>query len=202
MIGAQVTTADTIRMTHLYFSSIALETLAQDMAIPEAPLHLNDPSWDRRSEAIETVLRLLYNDVRGSRTPDWARLEQLALYAVSTMLRQDEPARTRERRISKRVERAIAFIESNLDQPIGLTEIAAAACVSRFHLCRLFRDETGTTPRALLQEHRSTKAKRLLSETSLGLDEIAYQTGFASAASLSGALRRRFGCGPSELRRG
>ena len=40
------------------------------------------------------------------------------------------------------VRRAQAFMEQNLGQPIDVVQIAAAACVSRFHLARLFRSAT------------------------------------------------------------
>lgn len=205
VIGAQVTSPDMITMTHLSFSSVALETLACDLAIPDAPIRLTDPTWDRRSRDIEAVSRLIHRGICDSGTPDGARLEFLAFYAISTILRDGgahPPARRSRSRVSQRVDRAIRFIEGNLDRAIGLPEIAGAACVSKFHLCRIFRDETGTTPHAFLQTRRLAEAIRLLTETSVDLDEIAFRTGFASGASLSGALRRRFGTGPAAIRRG
>lgn len=204
-IGAQVTSSDPILMTHLYFSNAALENLAEDLALPEAPIRLLDPSWDRRSEEIETIIRLLYRDVGTIPSPDWARLEFLALYAVSTILRDGTSApapRAAARATSKRVGRAVQFINDNLSRQIGLADIACAACLSPFHLCRVFREEMGTTPHAFLQHRRVSEAKRLLQETSFGLDEIAFRTGFASAGSLAGALRRRYGTGPTKIRRG
>lgn len=202
-VVAEVTTPDIIEMTHIYISPAALDSLAEDLAIPNAGIRLYDPSWDMRVPDIETTLRLLHTNLSGATVSDWSRLELLALFAVSTLLRggsQRERSQPRARKASVKVGRAAQFMKDNLSRPIRLQDIAEAACTSPFHLCRIFSEEFGTTPYSYLQERRLSEAKRLLLETGFGLDEIAFRTGFASAGSLGGALRRRYGMSPARLR--
>lgn len=200
-IGALVTTPDAIVMTQIYLSSAALEMLADGLTPADRPaLTL---SWSARNREIEAAIRLMHGHIAQARTPDWARMELLAQYIAATILREAAgPPPPRAPHRAKRIERAVQFIADNLDAPITLDDIAEAACLSPFHLCRVFRNQTGTTPRAYLQEKRLAEARRLLRETASGLDDIAAQTGFASAGSLAGAIRRRFGEGPRAIRRG
>lgn len=199
MIGAQVTGDEPIRMTHLYFSGSMLRTLARDLALPEGTT-LPDAMWDHRSQDVEAVTQLIYRELCRKAAPDWVRLEFLAYYAISTIMRdgtETEPVR----RMSPRIARVTQFIDAHLADPISLAELASAACVSKFHLCRIFRDEMGTTPHAFLQNRRVAEAVRMMHETTASLEDIAFRTGFASGASLSGALRRRYGKGPAAFRR-
>mgnify|MGYP003584434664 FL=1 len=54
--------------------------------------------------------------------------------------------------------RATAFVASHLGERLSLSEIAAAACISRFHFARLFRARTGYSPKAWVRGLRLERA--------------------------------------------
>ena len=111
-----------------------------------------------------------------------------------------KPATRRE--LLRRVLLASDFIQSNYEQPITLAQIAAAARLSRFHLVRQFRRVHGLTPHDYLTAKRVAAALRLLSQTRLGLDDVATHCGLGTRSSLFRQLRTRQGRSASALRSG
>lgn len=62
------------------------------------------------------------------------------------------------------VRQSKAFMEKFYSERIELNDLAAAACMSRFHYIRVFQRMYGLTPRAYLRDLRISKAKILLVE--------------------------------------
>jgi len=85
----------------------------------------------------------------------------------------------------------IEYINDNLDQDIGLSELAAVAGLSRFHFSRAFRKSTGVTPRKYLTARRMEKAKNLLSSSDIPIVQVGLMTGFKNQSHFT-ALFRRF----------
>jgi len=79
--------------------------------------------------------------------------------------------------------------------------MARHASVSPRTFARRFREETGTTPLQWLLSRRVQEARRLLEETDLPIDAVAWQAGFGTAASLRDHFRRITATTPSAYRR-
>ena len=99
-----------------------------------------------------------------------------------------------------RLRRAIEFIESNLGQPIGVAEIAAASGISAYHFSRAFRQATGRAPYAYLTERRIACAKAMLTSQEATLTRIAEHCGFSSLSQFSRMFRQETGTTPSSFR--
>jgi len=52
------------------------------------------------------------------------------------------------------VAKALWFVESNLREEFDLKKVAEAACISRFHLCRVFASVTGMGPMQYVRVRR------------------------------------------------
>ncbi len=100
-----------------------------------------------------------------------------------------------------RLARVIDFIESNLDNNIGIEDMAAVAHISAYHFIRMFKLATGSTPHQYIANKRINKAKYFLAKTDEPILKIALDTGFASASNFSSAFKRIVGCAPSVYRR-
>ena len=102
------------------------------------------------------------------------------------------------------VERAVRLIveEGVLDgEDSSVESLAARLGVTGRHLRRLFARHWGATPSAVARTARVQRAKRLLSETSLPMAEVALQAGFGNLRSFNAAFAQTYRRPPSEIRR-
>lgn len=88
----------------------------------------------------------------------------------------------------------------NLDAELSVERLAARAHMSPRTFARRFKADLGATPAAWLARQRLLHAQRLLEETDLGLDRIAAECGFGSAAVLRQNFARTMGLTPTAYR--
>lgn len=88
-----------------------------------------------------------------------------------------------------------------LAEPLDVAAMARHAGVSPRTFARRFREETGTTPLQWLLAQRVLEARRLLEESDLPVEEVAWRCGFGTAASLREHFRRATTTTPSAYRR-
>ena len=72
------------------------------------------------------------------------------------------------------------YLSEHCEQNISLEELAAQFYLSKYYICRTFRDITGYTITEYTNIHRIRRAKRLLEETDLSISEIAQELGYES----------------------
>lgn len=94
----------------------------------------------------------------------------------------------------------LAWALGRLDQPLPVEHLARRARMSRRHFDRRFREVTGTTPASWLTYQRVLRARQLLEETRLPVEEVARQCGFSGAAALRPHFRRIVGTVPAAYR--
>src|SRR5450631_3656301 len=95
---------------------------------------------------------------------------------------------------------AIAGIEEHALSNARVGDLAASLGISDRHLRRVTHAELGVSPIELAQTQRLLLAKRLLSETSLKLTEIAFASGFSSVRRFNALFKCRYGLSPRALR--
>jgi transcriptional regulator GlxA family with amidase domain len=88
-----------------------------------------------------------------------------------------------------------------LAEPLDVAAMSRHAGVSPRTFARRFREETGTTPLQWLLGRRVLEARRLLEESDLPIDEVAWRAGFGTAASLREHFRRALATTPTAYRR-
>jgi transcriptional regulator GlxA family with amidase domain len=88
-----------------------------------------------------------------------------------------------------------------LEEPLDVAAMARHASVSPRTFARRFREETGTTPLQWLLSRRVQEARRLLEETELPIDAVAWRVGFGTSASLRDHFRRSTATTPTAYRR-
>jgi len=82
------------------------------------------------------------------------------------------------------------FIDANLDDEIGLGDLAAVAGLSRFHFSRAFRKSTGKTPQQFVMYRRIDRAKELLRRDDLPLVEVSLRSGFKNQSHFTTLFRK------------
>jgi AraC-like DNA-binding protein len=84
---------------------------------------------------------------------------------------------------------------------LSLEELAAVACLSKYHFLRLFKATYGTTPMEYVSRRRIERAQDLLRATNLTVTEVCFAVGFASLGSFSSRFRSVVGETPSDFQR-
>ncbi|MGH7144191.1 MAG: AraC family transcriptional regulator [Planctomycetota bacterium] len=100
------------------------------------------------------------------------------------------------------IEAAANFLRAHHLESVALREAAQAANMSLYHFLRRFKQVTGFTPMAYLENYRIGRAQELmLAQPDLRLKEIAARVGFADPAYFSRVFRKRVGSAPRAYRR-
>ncbi|MCR2783185.1 MULTISPECIES: helix-turn-helix domain-containing protein [unclassified Microbacterium] len=89
---------------------------------------------------------------------------------------------------------------ANLREDLSVEQLAARAHMSPRTFARRFKADHGATPAAWLSRQRLIHAQRLLEKTDFGLDRIADESGFGSAAVLRQNFARTLGLTPTAYR--
>ncbi|MFC3396742.1 MDR efflux pump AcrAB transcriptional activator RobA [Brenneria rubrifaciens] len=93
------------------------------------------------------------------------------------------------------------WLESHLDQPLSLDNVAAKAGYSKWHLQRMFKDVTGHAIGSYIRARRLTKAAVALCLTSRPILDIALQYRFDSQQTFTRAFKKQFAQTPASYRR-
>ncbi len=104
------------------------------------------------------------------------------------------------RKLSPVVEKALYYIEENYRDPIQISDMAAYVSVSRYYFSRIFHKETGQTPCDYLTAVRINRAKEMLTEKILSVQEIAFQCGFVNASHFTRVFKAETGQTPAAFR--
>nr|WP_319486984.1 AraC family transcriptional regulator [uncultured Cohaesibacter sp.] len=101
----------------------------------------------------------------------------------------------------KAIARSLSAIHSEPERKWRVEDLAALAGQSRSAFARNFSEEVGQTPMDYLRNWRLTRARMLLTTTSLSMDEVASQCGYDCVPSFSRSFKRAFHVGPGSFRR-
>ena len=98
--------------------------------------------------------------------------------------------------------RAIACIEANLQQPLSVSQMAAAAGYSLFYFSRLFTQLTGHSPYDYLMRRRLTDAALTLRRPEPpAVTQLAFDYQFGSPEAFSRSFKKLFGVPPAHFAR-
>lgn len=99
------------------------------------------------------------------------------------------------------VERACAYLETHLDEPVTLEALGQTLGVSPWHLQRTFKRVTGVSPKEMVRARRMERLKERLQQG----DDVAgatYEAGFGSGSRVYEQSDARLGMTPATYRRG
>ena len=97
---------------------------------------------------------------------------------------------------------ACSYMLNHCGEDIALADAASAAGITQSYLSRLFRRRTGRSFVEYLRDIRIERAKELMADKSLRVNEIARQVGFRDMSYFSIQFRRCVGVSPSAYVRG
>ena len=101
---------------------------------------------------------------------------------------------------SRRIGKAVDYMNQNFQKQITLTEVAKLANMTDVSFSRFFKTRTGITFMDSLLEMRLGHASRLLIDTTQSVSEIAYNCGFNNISNFNRLFKKKKGCTPKEFR--
>ena len=124
-------------------------------------------------------------------------LQSLILFALAHVPEKDWP----ERQVDPRILRVFGYIDEHLDCRMHNEEFGRIARMSPNAFTRLFKQKTGMTPLAYLNQRRIEQACILLHHTDHSIDEIAEQCGFTDRYYFSRVFHKQLDVGPATYRK-
>lgn len=93
----------------------------------------------------------------------------------------------------------IEYIKTNMSNPdLKVDDLSKNSGMSRTPFFKKIKSLTGMTPNDFIRNIRLNQAAKLLSDSDLGIAEIAYNTGFTSPKYFRECFKKQFGITPSE----
>ncbi len=152
--------------------------------------------------------RLLVRSLRGGEPREPMAIEEAALQVLREVLKRDarDPERSTARRECSRARRsyaedAKALLQQHFRERLQLDDIARSLYVSPYHLCRLFREETGVPLHGYLNRLRLREALGAVAEGGTDLSRLAAGLGFSSHSHFTAAFRKEFGLSPRGVKK-
>ena len=100
-----------------------------------------------------------------------------------------------------RVTWAVAIMGERLEQRLRIADLAQQAGLSPSRFTRLFRRDTGMTPRRYQQALRLRRAAVLLTQTALSIREVMAQVGINHPGHFARQFRQYHGHNPRSVQR-
>ena len=95
-----------------------------------------------------------------------------------------------------RVQAMLSYLEDNLAEDVDIDQLAETFYVSKYHMMRQFRQETGLTIYNYLLQRRLLHARDLIAKGTRAT-EACYRSGFRSYSSFTRAYGKLFGTTPT-----
>lgn len=102
----------------------------------------------------------------------------------------------------KRIEEAIAYIQTHYAKQPSLEDIAAAVHVSPDHFQRIFSEWAGISPKEFLQYISIQHAKKIIHSSAANLLDVTHQIGLSSTSRLHDLFIKVEGMTPAEYKNG
>jgi AraC family transcriptional regulator len=184
-------------------SPASYDAVANEVAGPAAASF--EPVWSMNDPVLETLIHLLLAEIDSPFSDNLAADALNRAIALQLMRGAVGNAAGRLASVGKlardRLARVLDYIESRLDEPLTLAEIAEQANLSPFHFSRCFKRTLGVSLANFVAMRRIERATALLVQSRQPLAEIALAVGFENQASFTRRFQRETGLTPGRFRK-
>ena len=122
-------------------------------------------------------------------------LVELGRCRIQGRVQQPEPVQPQNRRIQE----ILAYLDANLTEDVSIDDLAERFYLSKYHMMRLFREETGTSIHAYLTSRRLVQARALM-DGGLQATQACFLSGFRSYSAFIRGYEKLFGQTPTGRR--
>lgn len=101
---------------------------------------------------------------------------------------------------SSKISDIISYVSDNALTKITIDTICENCHISKYHLCRIFKEHIGITIGDFIKNRRLSEAKQLLADTELSITKISYLCCFSDSSFFSKTFSKEFGISPTDFR--
>ncbi|MEO1307688.1 MAG: AraC family transcriptional regulator [Pseudomonadota bacterium] len=185
---------------------LALPRVQLDVALNHCgtdPLAVLGPVYETPflDPALHTIAHRMWLEAARDDSASALFVDSAALALVATLMRRagDPPPVQPSGATARMLARVAEYVDANLEQTIGLDDLAGVANLSSFHFHRSFRAATGITPHRYVTARRIERARRLLA-TDMPAAQVAFACGFASQSHFGQVFKAATGLTPRAYR--
>lgn len=99
------------------------------------------------------------------------------------------------------MKRVLGYVSENYDKPLKLEDVAEQVYISPAYLGIIFKKETGKNFTTYLTDLRMKKAKELLLDVRININEVTYKVGYNNVRYFSRIFKENVGISPKEYRK-
>jgi AraC family transcriptional regulator len=184
-------------------SPASYDAIAAEMTGPPAASF--EPVWSMSDPVLETLIHLLFAEIDSPFSDNLTADALNRALAIQLLRGAVGHAAMRLATVGKlardRLARVLDYIESRLDEPLTLADIAEQANLSPFHFSRCFKRTLGVSLANFVAMRRIERASALLLQSRRPLAEIALAVGFENQASFTRRFQRETGLSPGRFRK-
>ncbi|NIY74023.1 AraC family transcriptional regulator [Thalassospira sp. HF15] len=177
--------------------------LMDDHVILRADDAQSDSGGTAQSSIVAMIQTLAQTAEPGWRSALARLMEVLVISLMAAQLkRSDMPQGFLAGLADAKIARALSCMHGQPDRDWTAELLAKQAGMSRTRFVLRFGECVGIAPMQYLQNWRMGRAKALLRDTNLSMDEIALRCGYQSMPAFSRRFKAQYGEGPGAFRRG
>lgn len=169
-------------------------------ALSNPVYNLDDRNEKQLRDLLEEVAFLRINSPDFSDLHIKGNLFKICGHILSSVSGNPSSAASRQLRTISRIENALELIRTRYNENLDINYIADICGYSKSNFCKTFKNITGKTFHAMLNEQRLMIARNLLRETDYSVEKIAQQTGFADSKSFCRVFKLNSGISPGKYR--
>ena len=100
----------------------------------------------------------------------------------------------------RKIEAILRYLSEHLTEPVSIDDLAARFFVSKYHMMRQFRVQTGYTIHGYLTGKRLMRARAMIAAGTPVL-QAGEESGFGDYSAFLRAYRKQFGAAPNQEKR-
>ncbi|MDF2988501.1 MAG: transcriptional regulator, AraC family [Eubacterium sp.] len=151
--------------------------------------------------SIKAILSRIESEIRnkqfGSVILGNALFVQFMVYVNRLQLKPDKHAERIEVEYDEQIQKVIQYINSNLDEDLSISSLAAMFYINKYYLMHKFKSNTGYSIHSYVNNKRMQKSAELI-KAGTAPSEAAVQCGFNDYSSFVRAFSKMFGASPTK----
>ncbi|HTH73625.1 MAG TPA: AraC family transcriptional regulator [Trinickia sp.] len=198
-VGGMWSDEDDCTVLRIWFEDAFARAIHEQLDLKPSEARI-EPRLHVRDARLQHLAWALHAELEAEEASDSLYAESLCTAMLVRMLSTAPALEGRRHTLApKAAARLTDHIESSLDQPLTLVELASLLHISVPHFKVLFRETFGLPVHQYIVRRRVERAKALLQTGKVSAAQVALDVGFSHQSHMARWMNRLLGVGPSEI---